>query len=136
MQGPSFGSMKAVEALPDAQYTATTNGDAFTSFYTIDDPRLDLFTGYFRQAAVYVDQSAGSGNNPGVNQFTITLQGRHSSGDNWANIPLSSTIAITANGAAGYFATAEGPLPPYLRVVANESGNADATFQVHVYLLA
>jgi len=128
--------MKAVEALPDAQYTATTNGAAFTSFYTIDDPRLDLFTGYFRQAAVYVDQSAGSGNNPGSNQFTITLQGRHDTSGTWANIPLSTTLAITANAATGYFATAEGPLPPYLRVVATESGTADATFVVHVYLLA
>ena len=136
MQGPMYGSMKAVMALPQAQYTATANGDPFTSYYTFDDPGVDYFTGFFRQASIYVDQSAGSGNNPGVNQFVITLEGRHDSNDAWANITLSSTIAITANGAAGYFATAEGPLPPFLRVVATESGTADATFHVHVYLLA
>lgn len=136
MQGPLHGSMKHVLALPQAQRTDSANGDPFTSFYTIDDPVTDLYTGFFRQAAIYVDQSAGSGNNPGVNQFEVTLEGRHDDGDAWANIPLSSTIAITANAAAGYFATAEGPLPPYLRIVATESGTADATFHVHVYMLA
>lgn len=136
MQGPLPGSMKAVEALPQAQYTASVNGDPFTSFYTIDDPEVDLFTGYFRRAAVYVDQTAGSGNNPGVNHITITLEGRHDANDNWANIALSTTLSIDANTAKGYFATAEGPLPPYLRVVGTETGTADATFHVHVYLLA
>lgn len=133
MNGPVFGVMKVVDALPLAQRTATTNGSAFYTYWTKDDPQSGIYRGYFKDAGVFVNQTAGSGNNPGVNQFSIKLQGRVDSDHSWADLSMTA-IAITANGAAGYYALCSGPLLPEMRVVATESGTADATFEVHVVL--
>jgi hypothetical protein len=133
MNGPVFGVMKAVDALPLAQRTATTNGDMFRTYWTSDDPQTRIYRGFFKDAGVFVNQTAGSGNNPGVNQFTVKLQGRVDSDHAWADLNMTP-IAITANTAAAYYALCSGPLLPEMRVVATESGTADATFEVHVIL--
>lgn len=133
MNGPQFGVMKIVDALPLAQRTATANGSSFFSYWTKDDPQVGIYRGCFKDAGVYVNQTAGSGNNPGVNQFTVKLQGRVDPDHAWADLNMTA-IAITANTAAGYFALCSGPLLPEMRVVATESGTADATFEVHVVL--
>lgn len=133
MNGPVFGVMKAVDALPLAQRTATVNGDMFRTYWTSDDPQTRIYRGFFKDAGVFVNQTAGSGNNPGVNQFTVKLQGRVDSDHAWADLNMTP-IAITANTAAAYYALCSGPLLPEMRVVATESGTADATFEVHVIL--
>lgn len=133
MNGPVFGVMKAVDALPLAQRTETTNGDMFRTYWTQNDPQERIYRGFFKDAGVFVNQTAGSGNNPGVNQFTVKLQGRVDSTHAWADLNMTP-IAITANTAAAYYALCSGPLLPEMRVVATESGTADATFEVHVIL--
>jgi hypothetical protein len=133
MNGPVFGVAKAVDALPLLQRTASANGDMFRSYWTLNDPQERIYRGFFKDAGVFVNQTAGSGNNPGVNQFTVKLQGRIDDTHGWADLSMTP-IAITANGAAAYYALCTGPLLPELRVVATESGNADATFEVHVML--
>lgn len=133
MNGPEFGVMKVVDALPLAQRTETTNGDVFYSYWTKNDPQQKIYRGCFKDAGVFVNQTAGSGNNPGVNQFAVKLQGRVDSTHTWADLSMTP-IAITANGAAAYYALCAGPLLPEMRVVAEESGTADATFDVHVIL--
>ena len=132
---PTLGSIKIVEALSLAQRTATVNGDLFKAYHISHDPVTDSWIGWFKEAGVFVNQTAGSGNNPGVNQFSVKLQGRIDSTHEWADLSMTA-IAITANGAAGYYAPVAGPILPELRVVATESGNADATFEVHVVLQA
>lgn len=133
MNGPVFGVMKAVDALPLAQRTATTNGDMFRTYWTLNDPQERIYRGFFKDAGVFVNQTAGSGNNPGVNQFTVKLQGRVDSAHEWADLNMTA-IAITANSAAAYYGLCSGPLLPEMRVVATESGTANATFEVHVIL--
>lgn len=133
MNGPVFGVMKAVDALPLAQRTATVNGDMFRTYWTQNDPQERIYRGFFKDAGVFVNQTAGSGNNPGVNQFSVKLQGRIDDTHAWADLSMTP-IAITANTAAAYYALCSGPLLPEMRVVATESGTADATFEVHVVL--
>lgn len=133
MNGPVFGVMKAVDALPLAQRTATVNGDMFRTYWTQNDPQERIYRGFFKDAGVFVNQTAGSGNNPGVNQFSVKLQGRIDDTHAWADLNMTP-IAITANTAAAYYALCAGPLLPEMRVVATESGTADATFEVHVVL--
>lgn len=131
-----LGSMLGVEAFPEAQVTATTNGNVFYSYYTQGEPPSGFtYSGWFNRAAIFVDQSAGSGNNGG-NYIAVTLQGRHGSTDPWATIPQSAEIKITENAATGYYASVTGPLLPELRVVMTETGTADATFRIHVFLQA
>jgi hypothetical protein len=132
---PTLGSIKIVDALPLAQRTATVNGDMFQAYHISHDPVTDSWIGWFKEAGVFVNQTAGSGNNPGVNQFTIKLQGRVDSSHGWADLSMTP-IAVTANSAAAYYALVAGPILPELRVVATESGTADATFEVHVVLQA
>ena len=133
MNTPVLGSLKIVQALPSAQYTASTNGDMFKAYHIANDPMTGAYIGWFKSAAVYVTQTAGSGNNPGVNQMTVKLQGRIDSSHGWADMSMTA-IAVTANSAAQYFALVNGPLLPELRIVVTESGTADATFDVHVAL--
>jgi len=133
MNGPMFGVIKTVDALPLAQRTATANGAAFVAYWTKNDPQESIYRGFFKDAGVFVNQTAGSGNNPGVNQFAVKLQGRIDSDHAWADLSMTP-IAVTANGAAAYYALCAGPLLPEMRVVATESGTADATFEVHVVL--
>lgn len=133
MNGPVFGVARVVEALPLAARTAAVNGDAFRSYWSKDDPQSGIYRGFFKDAGVFVNQTAGSGNNPGVNQFTVQLQGRVDSDHEWANLDMTA-IAITANGAAAYYELCAGPLLPELRVQVLESGTASATFEVHVVL--
>lgn len=133
MNGPVFGVMKALDALPLAQRTETTNGDMFRTYWTQNDPQERIYRGFFKDAGVFVNQTAGSGNNPGVNQFTVKLQGRVDSAHEWADLNMTA-IAITANSAAAYYGLCSGPLLPEMRVVATESGTANATFEVHVIL--
>ena len=133
MNGPMFGVIKTVDALPLAQRTASVDGDMFRCYWNQNDPQTDIYRGFFKDAGVFVNQTAGSGNNPGVNQFSVKLQGRIDSTHGWADLSMTP-IAITANGAAAYYALCSGPLLPEMRVVATESGTADATFEVHVIL--
>ena len=135
MNSPSLRSYRVVEALPSAQRTAAVNGAAFDCYYVANDPVTNAFIGWMSRAAIYVDQSAGSGNNGG-NYLQVTVQGRHDGTDPWATLPQSAEIKITENGAAGYFASVAGPLLPEMRVVVSETGNADATFRIHVLLEA
>ena len=135
MNSPSLRSYRVVEALPSAQRTAAVNGAAFDCYYVANDPTTNAFIGWMSRAAIYVDQSAGSGNNGG-NYLQVTVQGRHDGSDPWATLPQSAEIKITENGAAGYFASVAGPLLPEMRVVVSETGTADATFRIHVLLEA
>lgn len=131
-----LGSMVGIEAFPEAQVTGNTNGDAFITYYTQGEPPADnTYSGWFSRAAIFVDQSAGSGNNGG-NYIQVTVQGRHDSTDPWATMPQSADIKVTENVATGYYASIAGPLLPEMRVVMTETGTADATFRVHVFLLA
>lgn len=130
-----LGSMHAVEAFPEAQVTAATTGSVFYTYRQRLEPTADSYSGWFRQAAIFVDQSAGSGNNGG-NYLQVTVQGRHDSTDPWATIPQSAEIKITENVATGYYATVSGPLLPEMRMNITETGVADATFRIHVFLLA
>lgn len=130
-----FRAMRGIEAFPEAQVTASTNGNAFYTYFTKNDPVSEAYSGFFRKAAVFVDQSAGTGNNGG-NYLQVTVQGRHDSTDPWATMPQSAEIKITENAATGYYASVEGPLLPEMRVVMTETGTADATFRIHVFLMA
>jgi len=132
---PTLGSIKIVEALPLAQRTATVNGDLFKAYHISNDPLTGAWIGWFKEAGVFVNQTAGSGNNPGVNQFSVKLQGRVDSDHAWADLNMTA-IAVTANTATAYYGLCAGPLLPEMRVVATESGTADATFEVHVVLQA
>jgi len=135
MNAAPLGGMYVAEAFPSQQVTASTNGSAFYASQTVGDPGTNKYSGFFRMASIFVSQSAGSGNNGG-NYLQITLQGRHTDDDPWATIPQTTDIKITANTATGYFSTVTGPLLPQLRIVATETGVADATFRVHVALHA
>lgn len=135
MNSPTLGSLKVVEALPSAQRTAAVDGDAFVTYHVQGDPGTNAYIGWFKNASIYVDQSAGSGNNGG-NYLQVTLQGRHDGTDPWATLPQTADIKITENAATGYFARVQGPLLPELRIVVTETGVADATFRVHVALEA
>lgn len=133
MNSPSLGSLKMIEALAPAQRTGAENGDPFNTYYVINDPNLNAYIGWFKNAAIFVDQSAGSGNNGG-NYLQVTIQGRHEANDPWATIPQVSEIKITENAATGYYSRVLGPLLPQLRIVVSLTGTADATFRVHVAL--
>lgn len=135
MNSPSLRSFKVIEALPSAQHTAAVDGAAFDCYYVSNDPTTNAFIGWMSRAAIFVDQSAGTGNNGG-NYLQVTVQGRHEGSDPWATLPQSADIKITANAATGYFASVAGPLLPEMRVVVSETGTADATFRVHVLLEA
>jgi hypothetical protein len=143
MDAPSLGGMRVVEAHPSAQRTASFEGNAFVAYRVKGDPVNNLsggyedYTGWFRNATVYVSQTAGSGNNGG-NYLKIELQGRHDSTDPWVTYTFANSgeIKITANASTGYYARVEGPLMPELRIIGTETGTADATFAVHVYLEA
>ena len=135
MNAAPFGALYVAEAFPSQQVTASTNGSAFYASHTVGDPGTNKYSGFFRMASIFVSQSAGSGNNGG-NYLQITLQGRHTDDDPWATIPQTTDIKITANTTTGYFSTVTGPLLPQLRIVATETGVADATFRVHVALHA
>lgn len=133
MNSPTLGSLKMIEALASAQRTGPVNGDAFNTYHVIDDPNVNAYIGWFKNAAIFVDQSAGSGNNGG-NYLQVTLEGRHEPNDPWAAIPQVTDIKLTANAATGYYSRVLGPLLPQLRIVVTETGTADATFRVHVAL--
>lgn len=135
MNAAPLGALYVAEAFPSQQVTASTNGSVFYAYQTYNDPSTNKYSGFFRMASIFVSQSAGSGNNGG-NYLQITLQGRHNDTDPWATIPQTTEIKITANGETGYFSTVTGPLLPELRIVATETGVADATFRVHVALHA
>lgn len=136
MNAAPLGSVIGVEAFPEAQVTAATTGTAFYAYHSQGEPPgVNSYTGWMSRAAIFVDQSAGSGNNGG-NYLQVTLQGRHTTNDPWATIPQSNDIKITENAAAGYYASVSGPLLPELRVNITETGNADATFRIHVFLEA
>lgn len=133
MNGPMFGVAKVVEALPLVARTAAVDGDMFRTYWTLNDPQERIYRGFFKDAGVFVNQTAGSGNNPGVNQFTVKLQGRIDDTHGWADLDMTA-IAVTANGAAAYYELCTGPLLPEMRVQVLESGTANATFEVHVML--
>lgn len=133
MNSPTLGSLKMIEALAPLQRTGAVNGDAFNTYHVINDPGSNAYIGWFKNAAIFVDQSAGSGNNGG-NYLQVTIQGRHDSTDPWATIPQVSEIKITENAATGYYSRVLGPLLPQLRLVVSETGTADATFRAHVAL--
>jgi len=133
MNSPTLGSLKTVEALPLAQRTGATNGSTIIAYYVSNDPVTGAYIGWFQDAAIFVNQTAGSGNNGG-NYLQVTLQGRINGDDTWATLPQSADIKITENAAAGYYARVEGPLLPELRIVVTETGVADATFEVHLAL--
>lgn len=133
MNSPTLGSLKNIDALPLAQRTAAVDGAAVDAYYVKDDPVTGAYIGWFQDAAIFVNQTAGSGNNGG-NYLQVTLQGRIDSDHAWATLPQSADIKITENAAAGYYARVDGPLLPQLRVVVTETGVADATFEVHLAL--
>ena len=135
MNAAPLGAVYVAEAFPSQQVTASTNGDVFYSYQTKNDPGTNKYSGFMRSGAIYVSQSAGTGNNGG-NYLQITLQGRHDSTDPWATIPQVSEIKITTNAATGYYSALLGPLLPEMRIVVTETGTADATFRIHVVLLA
>ena len=135
MNAAPLGAIKVVEAFPSAQVTAATDGSVFYTWRTKNDPETNMYSGWFRQAAIYVSQSAGSGNNGG-NYLQVTLQGRHDDTDPWCDMPQPTDIKITANAAAGYYAAISGPILPEMRVHITETGTADATIRIHVVLLA
>lgn len=136
MNAAPLGSVRGIEAFPQAQVTGATTGSVFYAYYTQGEPPLSsTYSGWFGRAAIFVDQSAGSGNNGG-NYLQVTLQGRHDSTDPWATIPQSAEIKITENVATGYYASVSGPLLPELRINITETGVADATFRVHVFMEA
>jgi len=85
-------------------------------------------------ALLWVTQTAGTGNNSG-NKFHVHLQG---SMDNatWAELPHSVDIELTGNVAADFATKIDGPLPPYLRVVAEATGTPNATFSAYWVALA
>lgn len=133
MNSPTLGSLKTVEALPLAQRTAAVNGSAVNAYYVKDDPVTGAWIGWFQDLAIFVNQTAGSGNNGG-NYLQVTVQGRIDSDHAWATLPQSADIKITENAATGYYARVEGPILPELRVAVSETGTADATFEVHLAL--
>lgn len=136
MNSPPLRSVKGIEAFPEAQVTGDTVGDIFYTYYTQGEPPGGFtYSGWFSRAAIFVDQSAGTGNNGG-NYLSVTLQGRHNSTDPWATIPQSAEIKITENAATGYYASVSGPLLPELRINITETGVADATFRIHVFMEA
>lgn len=136
MNAAPLVAVKGVEAFPSAQVTAATTGSVFYSYHSQGEPPgANNYSGWMSRAAIFVDQSAGSGNNGG-NYLQVTLQGRHDSTDPWATIPQTQEIKITENVATGYYAAVQGPLLPELRVNITETGTADATFRVHVFLEA
>lgn len=132
---PTLGSIKIVEALPLAQRTAGVNGDLFKAYHISNDPLTGAWIGWFREAGVFVNQTAGSGNNAGSHHLSVKLQGRIDSDHEWADLDMTA-IDITANGAAAYYELCAGPLLPEMRVVVTELGTADATFEVHVVMQA
>jgi|GEM_PF-2338863 len=133
MNSPTLGSLKNVDALPLAQRTGPVNGDVIKAYYVKDDPVTGAYIGWFQDAAIFVNQTAGSGNSSGQ-YLQVTLQGRIDSDHAWATLPQSQDIKITENTATGYYARVEGPLLPELRVQVTETGVADATFEVHLAL--
>lgn len=133
MNSPTLGSLKLIEALPLAQRTAAVNGDPVIAYYVSDDPVTGAYIGWFQDAGIFVNQTAGSGNSSGQ-YLQVTLQGRIDSAHAWATLPQSQDIKIIENVATGYYARVEGPLLPQLRVVVTETGAADATFEVHLAL--
>jgi hypothetical protein len=136
MNSPPLKAVKGIEAFPSAQVTAATTGAVFYSYYQRHEPPDDnTYSGWMSRAAVFVDQSAGSGNNGG-NYLQVTVQGRHDSTDPWCTLPQSQEIKITENVATGYYAALVGPLLPEMRVNITETGTADATFRIHVFLEA
>ena len=62
-----------------------------------DIPELnDIFSDYDTDSELSrLNQTAGSGNNPGVNQFSVKLQGRVDSDHAWADLNMTP-IAITS----------------------------------------
>lgn len=133
MNSPTLGSLKTVHALDLAQRTGPVNGAAINAYYVKDDPVTGAWIGWFQDLAIFVNQTAGSGNSSG-HYLQVTVQGRIDSDHAWATLPQSADIKITENAATGYYARVEGPILPELRVVVSETGTADATFEVHLAL--
>jgi len=130
MPRPTYATLTAT-ALASAQRTATATGSAISLAINHDVFGADAHTGYLEKGLIFVDQTAGSGNNGG-NNFEITVQTAASASGPWLTVPLSASITLTANAATTYGATFNGPLAGFLRVVATEVGTADATFAAYV----
>lgn len=130
MPRPTYATLTAT-ALASAQRTATANGAAISLGINRDVNGENTSTGYLEKGFIFVDQTAGAGND-GANNFVITVQTATSASGPWLTIPLSAGIALTTNGAATYGATFNGPLAGFLRVVATEVGAANATFSATI----
>lgn len=130
MPRPTYATLTAT-MLASAQRTATATSDPLSIAVNHDVFGNDAHTGYLEKGLVFVDQTAGAGNNGG-NYFNITVETAINSSGPWLSVPLSAEIKVSANAAATYGATFAGPLAGFVRVKATEVGNADATFSAYV----
>jgi len=123
---------KTVLTIPNGVlYTSTQTGNAI-NLAVSHDVHADAHTGYLREAQVIVEQSAGgSGNNAG-NRFNFTVQTSRTPDGPWINLKMGTAIEINANTAATFSSTVQGPLSGYIRVIATETGTAEAYFAVYV----
>jgi len=123
---------KTVLTIPNGVlYTSTQTGSAI-NLAVSHDVHADAHTGYLREAQVIVEQTAGgSGNNAG-NRFNFTVQTSRTPAGPWITLQMGTAIEINANVAATFSSTVQGPLAAYIRVVATETGTAQAYFAVYV----
>lgn len=130
MPRPTYTTLTST-ILPSAQRTASANSDALNIAVNHDVFGADAHTGYLDKGLLFVDQTAGTGNTAGQ-YFNITVETAMVSTGPWLDVPLSTTVHITANGAATYGATFNGPLAGFVRVKATAVNSPDATFSATI----
>jgi hypothetical protein len=131
MPKPTYCTLTVLTIPGGTTYTTTQTGGAI-NLAVSHDVYTDAHTGYLRDAQIIVEQAAaGSGNNAG-NRFNFTVQTSRTPDGPWINLKMGTAIEITGNAAASFSSTVQGPLSGYIRVVATETGTAEADFAVYV----
>lgn len=130
MPRPTYATLTTT-ALPSEQRTATASGDAISIAVSHDVFGKDAHLGYLDKGLLFVDQTAGTGNTAGQ-YFNITVETAMVPTGPWLNVPLSTTVHITANTATTYGATFNGPLAGFVRVKATAVNSPDATFSATI----
>jgi hypothetical protein len=125
---------KTVLTIPNGVLYTTTQTGAAINLAVSHDVHADAHTGYLREAQVIVEQTAGGGGNNAGNRFNFTVQTSRTPDPNgtWINLKMGTAIEIITNDKSSFSSTVQGPLSGYIRVIATETGTAEAYFAVYV----
>lgn len=131
MPKPQYCTLTVLTIPGGTTYTTTQTGDPI-NLAVSHDAFVDAHTGYLREAQILVEQAAAGSGNTNGQKFVITVQTSRTPTGPWINLKMGTAIELTANAAASFGSTIQGPLSGYIRVLATAVGTPQADFAAYI----